>query len=63
MIALYSLLLHTGYSIYFVIASFGLFVAGTMTVVQAWYLHNRRVHREEVERLLAFARAEDPHQK
>jgi MFS family permease len=63
MIALYSLLLHTGYSIYFVIAAFGLFVAGTMTVVQAWYLHNRRVHREEVERLLAFARAEDPHQK
>jgi hypothetical protein len=63
MIALYSLLLHVGYSIYFVIAAFGLFVAGTMTVVQAWYLRNRRVHREEVERLLAFARAEDPHQK
>ncbi|HEX6318352.1 MAG TPA: lysophospholipid transporter LplT, partial [Burkholderiales bacterium] len=63
MIALYSLLLHTGFSIYFVIAAFGLFVAGTMTLVQAWYLHNRRVHREEVERLLAFARAEDPHQK
>jgi MFS family permease len=62
MIALYSLLLHTGYSIYFVIAAFGLFVAGTMTVVQAWHLRNRRVHREEVERLLAFARAEDPHQ-
>ncbi len=63
MIALYSLLLHVGLSIYFVIAVFGLFVAGTMTVVQAWYLRNRRVHREEVERLLAFARAEDPHQK
>jgi MFS family permease len=63
MIALYSLLLHLGFSIYFVIAVFGLFVAGTMTLVQAWYLRNRRVHREEVERLLAFARAEDPHQK
>jgi MFS family permease len=63
MIALYSLLLHVGFSIYFVIAAFGLFVAGTMTLVQAWYLHNRRAHREEVERLLAFARAEDPHQK
>jgi MFS family permease len=62
MIALYSLLLNAGFSIYFVIAVFGLFVAGTMTVVQAWYLRNRRVHREEVERLLAFARAEDPHQ-
>jgi MFS family permease len=63
MIALYSLLLHVGYSIYVVITVFGLFVAGTMTVVQWWYLHNRRRHPEEVERLLAFARAEDPHQK
>jgi MFS family permease len=63
MIALYSMLLNLGLSIYIVIAAFGLFVAGTMTVVQAWFLRNRRVHREEVERLLAFARAEDPHQK
>src|SRR5207302_4068551 len=36
MIALYSLLLHYGYSIYFVITAFGLFVAGTMTMVQIW---------------------------
>jgi hypothetical protein len=41
--------------------AFGLFVAGTMGIVQIWYLFNRRAHREEVERLLAFARAEDPH--
>jgi MFS transporter, LPLT family, lysophospholipid transporter len=61
MIALYSLLLHKGFSIYFVITSFGLFVAGTMAVVQLWYLYNKRAHREEVERLLAFAHAEDPH--
>jgi MFS family permease len=61
MIALYSLLLHAGFSIYFAIAAFGLFVAGTMTAVQAWYLYNRRVHAEEVERLLEFARAEVPH--
>jgi MFS family permease len=61
MIALYSLLLHKGHSIYFVITAFGLFVAGTMTVVQLWFSYNRRAHREEVERLLAFARAEDPH--
>jgi uncharacterized protein involved in response to NO len=46
-----------------VIAAFGLFVAGTMTVVQLWYWRNRRVHRDEVERLLAFARAEDPHHR
>jgi len=61
MIALYSFLLHRGFSIYVVITGFGLFVAGTMGFVQWWYVHNRRVHREEVERLLAFARAEDPH--
>jgi uncharacterized membrane protein len=61
MIALYSLLLAVGYSIYTVIAVFGLFVAGTMTAVLVWFRHNRRVHHEEVDRLLAFARAEDPH--
>jgi hypothetical protein len=60
MIALYSWLLHVGHSIYVVIVSFGLFVAGTMAMVQWWYLRNCRVHREEVERLLAFARAEAP---
>jgi MFS family permease len=61
MIALYSLLLNVGYSIYAVIVVFGLFVAGTMTLVQLWYWGNHRAHREEVDRLLAFARAEDPH--
>ncbi len=61
MIALYSLLLHLGFSIYVVIVVFGLFVAGTMALVQLWFWRNRRIHRDEVERLLAFARAEDPH--
>jgi MFS family permease len=61
MLALYSLLLAVGLSIYVVIAAFGLFVAGTMTVVMWWFRYNRRVHAAEVERLLAFARAEDPH--
>jgi MFS family permease len=60
MIALYSLLLNVGHSIYFVIFVFGAFVALTMAVVHGWYVHNRRVHRDEVERLLAFARAEAP---
>jgi len=60
MIALYSLLLNIGYSIYFVIWVFGLFVAGTMTLVQWWYTHSHRVHREEIDRMLAFARAEAP---
>jgi LPLT family lysophospholipid transporter-like MFS transporter len=61
MIALYSLLLNVGYSIYTVILVFGTFVAGTMTLVQVWYWYNRRRHGEEIDRLLAFARAEDPH--
>ena len=60
MIALYSLLLNVGHSIYFVIWVFGLFVAGTMTLVQWWYTRNHRVHREEIDRLLTFARAEAP---
>ncbi len=61
MIALYSLLLNAGFSIYFVIGLFGLFVAGTMALVQLWHRHNTRVHAEEIDRLLAFARAEVPH--
>jgi len=59
MIALYSLLIGADVSIYSVITVFGLFVAGTMSVVQFWYHTNRRRHGDEVERLLAFARAED----
>jgi len=62
MIALYSLLLNVGYSIYAVIVVFGLFVAGTMASVQVWFWHSRRKHAEEIERLLDFAAAEDPHQ-
>ena len=61
MIAIYSLLLSVGHNIFLVIMFFGLFVAGTMTLVQWWYWHNHRTHRDEVDRLLAFARAEDPH--
>jgi len=61
MIALYSLLLWLGLSIYTVITVFGLFVAGTMSAVLWWFHYNRRVHAAEVERLLAFARAEDTH--
>jgi MFS family permease len=61
MIAVYSLLLNFGHNIFLVIMFFGLFVAGTMALVQWWYWRNHRVHRDEVDRLLAFARAEDPH--
>src|SRR3954469_24353483 len=61
MIALYSLLLNVGQSIYVVIVVFGLFVSATMGLVQLWFSHNRKRHGQEIERLLAFARAEDPH--
>ncbi|MGH8737771.1 MAG: lysophospholipid transporter LplT [Burkholderiales bacterium] len=60
-IALYSWLLHRGLSIYGVIVLFGLFVAGTMTLVGLWYLRNRRLHRRKIDRLLSFARSEDYH--
>jgi LPLT family lysophospholipid transporter-like MFS transporter len=58
MIAAYSLLLQMGFSIYAVIACFGLFVAGTMLLVLYWFNHNRRAYGHEVEQLLAFARTE-----
>ena len=60
MIALYSLLLNLGYSIYTVIVVFGLFVTAAMASVQLWFVHSRRRHGEEIERLLDFAAAEDP---
>ena len=61
MIALYSLLLALGLSIYWVIALFGLFVAGTMTLVLQWHRYNRRTHAQQMDKLLAFARAESGH--
>jgi hypothetical protein len=61
MIALYSVLLASGLSIYWVIAMFGLFVAGTMFFVLQWHRHNCARHPEDVEKLLAFARAESGH--
>ena len=61
MIALYSLLLAAGLSIYWVIVLFGLFVAGTMAMVLVWYRHNHRTHPEQIDKLLAFARTETGH--
>ena len=57
MIASYSALLGAGLSIYTVIVIFGLFVAGTMTLVLLWYQRNRRTHRGEIEALLEIARS------
>jgi LPLT family lysophospholipid transporter-like MFS transporter len=61
MIALYSELLKVGHSIYLVITMFGFFMVFSMLLVHWWYRHNLRAHPEEMERLLAFARAEVPH--
>jgi MFS family permease len=58
MIALYSALLGAGFTIFTVIAVFGLFIAGTMTLVLLWYRRNRRVHQKEIEALLEIARSE-----
>jgi MFS transporter, LPLT family, lysophospholipid transporter len=60
-IALYSVLLAQGLSIFGVIVLFGLFVAGTMTLVLLWFLRNRRLNRRKIDRLLSFARSEDYH--
>src|SRR4051812_23870725 len=60
MIALYSALLNVGHSIYIVITVFGVFVAAATGCVHLWFSYNRRRHAGELERLLAFARAEDP---
>ena len=61
MIALYSLLLASGLSIYTAIALFGLFIAGAMALVLYWYHYNRKAHAQQIERLLSFARAESGH--
>ena len=61
MIAMYSILLALGLSIYWVIFAFGLFIAGAMTLVLLWHRYNRRAHAEQIDKLLAFARAESGH--
>jgi LPLT family lysophospholipid transporter-like MFS transporter len=58
MIAGYSALLALGLSIYVVITLYGLFIAGTMTLVLLWYRRNRHKHRSEIEALLEIARSE-----
>ncbi len=58
--ALYTGLTGWGLSAFGAIAIFGLVVASTMYVIGRWHRHNTVHHRDEVERLLAVARA-DPH--
>jgi MFS family permease len=58
MIATYSLLLGMGVSITWVIVMFGLFVAGTMALVQRWFTLNKVRHAKEINRLLTIAKTE-----
>ena len=52
------LLLGTGVPISWVIVMFGLFVAGTMAIVQRWFTLNKVRHATEINRLLEIARSE-----
>jgi LPLT family lysophospholipid transporter-like MFS transporter len=58
MIATYSILLGSGVSITWIVILFGLFVAGTMALVQRWFTLNKVKHGAEIDRLLAIARTE-----
>ena len=57
MIAGYSALIRNDISIHVAITVFGLFVAGTMTLVRGWHRRNLRRYGEEVQALLAVARS------
>ena len=58
MIATYSILLGSGVSITWIVILFGLFVAGTMALVQRWFTLNKVKHGAEIDRLLAIAKTE-----
>jgi MFS transporter, LPLT family, lysophospholipid transporter len=58
--ALYSGMTKFGLSSFAAITSFGVLVAGAMWLIGRWHKANCVTHRDEVERLLAIARA-DPH--
>jgi LPLT family lysophospholipid transporter-like MFS transporter len=58
--AFYAGMTKFGLSAFGAITIFGLVVAGTMWLIGRWHRHNLRAHPQELERLLAIARA-DPH--
>jgi hypothetical protein len=58
--AFYTAMTKFGMSAFGAITIFGVVVAGTMWLIGRWHRDNCSRHREEVERLLAIARA-DPH--
>ncbi|WP_119289328.1 lysophospholipid transporter LplT [Azohydromonas sediminis] len=56
--AFYTGMTKWGLSAFGAITIFGLVVAGTMEAIRRWHRRNCRVHRDEVERLLAIARSD-----
>ena len=54
--AFYTGMTRFGLSAFGAITIFGLVVAGVMWLIQRWHASNCRLHRDEVERLLAIAR-------
>lgn len=58
--AFYTAMTKFGMSAFGAITIFGIVVAGTMWLIGRWHRDNCSRHRDEVERLLAIARA-DPH--
>jgi MFS transporter, LPLT family, lysophospholipid transporter len=58
--AFYAAMTKFGMGAFAAIAAFGLVVAGVMEIIRRWHASNIVKHRDEVERLLAIARA-DPH--
>jgi MFS transporter, LPLT family, lysophospholipid transporter len=58
--AFYAAMTKFGMGAFAAIAAFGLVVAGVMEIIRRWHASNLVKHRDEVERLLAIARA-DPH--
>jgi MFS transporter, LPLT family, lysophospholipid transporter len=58
--AFYTGMTKLGLSAFGAITIFGVVVAGTMWLIQRWHRSNCVTHRDEVDRLLAIARA-DPH--
>jgi LPLT family lysophospholipid transporter-like MFS transporter len=56
--AFYAGMTIVGMSAFGAITMFGIVVAGTMWVIGRWHRHNMVAHRQELERLLAIARAD-----
>jgi LPLT family lysophospholipid transporter-like MFS transporter len=58
--AFYTGMTRFGLSAFGAITIFGIVVAGVMALIGRWHLRNTRLHKVEVDRLLAIARS-DPH--